>query len=105
MWSGLLLAVCAASTAAAADVSFDQDIMERFLEYAETPLKSIKQRGDPKTPKNPVRMIGRTDKAADTSKPFMHFVTAPGCGACNRLKASINRGTEARQLLRSFDVV
>eukprot|EP01048_Picozoa_sp_COSAG05_P007725 COSAG05_NODE_553_length_8711_cov_165.199257_7_plen_249_part_01 len=106
MRNPLLLALCGvAGYAAAQDVAFDQDIAAAFLEYAEAPLKSIKQRGEHKTPKNPIREIRRTDKTADTSRPIIHFVTAPGCGACNRLKASVNRGSEARQLLKSFDVV
>jgi hypothetical protein len=71
------LATCGQLTQAM-DVAFDADIVSEFLEYAETPVQSIKQRGDGKSPKNPIRSIKRTDKSLPTDKPFINFVTAPG---------------------------
>eukprot|EP01047_Picozoa_sp_COSAG01_P103045 COSAG01_NODE_32549_length_579_cov_1.027083_1_plen_100_part_10 len=64
------------------DISFDADLVEQFLEYAETPLTKIKQRGPKKSSKHKVRDVRRTDPGASASKPLMHFLTTPGCGAC-----------------------
>jgi hypothetical protein len=87
------------------DISFDADLVEQFLEYAETPLTKIKQRGPKKSSKHKVRDVRRTDPGASASKPLMHFLTTPGCGACNRLKAAVNKGAKARQLFPQFDIV
>ena len=100
-----MVATMVALHPASADVAFDADIVDKFLEYTETPVKSVKQVGDPKSPKNPVRRIRQADKSAPKDKPFMFFVTAPGCGACNRLKNSVNRGTAVRAMLDSFHIV
>ena len=89
----------------AQDVQFDDDIVSTFLESAETPMKTIKQRGKPQSIENPIRSIKRTGgDNGPSAKPVMHIITAPGCGACNHLKNSVNRGTEARELMGSFDV-
>jgi hypothetical protein len=103
----LLLAVLCCRWPGAAlgqDVAFEPEIVSQFVEYSETPLKSIKQTGPPKNPKQPVREVLWTDAGkakANTELPLMHIVTAPGCGACNRLKSSVNRGTAARSKLGS----
>lgn len=104
----LLLATSAAGAALAQDVAFEPEIVSQFLEYSETPLKTVTQTGAHKTPKQPVRDIAYTDSGkakADLALPLMHIVTAPGCGACNRLKTSVNRGIRVRQLLKSVNVV
>jgi hypothetical protein len=102
---GLLLGGQQPTASTAQDVSFDADIVAKFLEYTETPVKSVKQVGDQKQPKHPVRSIRQTKKGAPKDKPFMFIITAPGCGACNRLKATTNRGSAVRGLLDDFYTV
>ena len=82
---------------------FDEDLMQTFLEYSETPIKTIKQRGLIRM--RGVLRIQHTDQSKNNSKPLVQFLTAPDCGACDMLKRAVNKGTEARELLASFDVV
>lgn len=97
-----------AGSALAQDVSFDSDLISQFVEYSDTPLKSIKQTGPSKNPKQPVREMYWTatgKEKANMDLPTMHIITAPGCGACNRLKNSVNRGTAVRSVLNKINVV
>ena len=55
--AALRLSLAAAGLAAALsqDVAFEPEIVSQFLEYSETPLKTITQAGAHKNPKQPVR--------------------------------------------------
>jgi hypothetical protein len=89
-----------------ADVAFEPEIGDKFLESSETPLKSIKQRGSFSGRIKGVLSIKRTAKDADESKPIVHIMTAPDCSACDKLKREINKGSpEMHSLLSEFDVV
>ncbi len=104
----LSVLVWAAAGVLGQDVSFEPELVSQFVEYSETPLKTIKQTGPPKNPKQPVREIVWTDTGkakANLELPLMHIITAPGCGACNRLKTSVNRGTAVRSVLSKINVV
>ena len=109
MMRGWLAALALLSSSGSAqDVAFDAALIDSFVEYSETPLKTITQIGPHKSPKQPVRDIEFTAAGrakASTGLPLMHIVTAPGCGACNRLKSSVNRGEKVRALLPKFNTV
>jgi hypothetical protein len=128
----LLLGGCSLCTG---DMTFDEDLVASFKEYAEEPLKSIRQtktRGtcspmiDPATqdsvcqtppgsgpkPQYNIRRVCPTahDPQAkcppsENIKPIVHIITAPDCGGCEKMKGAVNRGTAARELLKEFDVV
>jgi hypothetical protein len=85
-----------------ADVPFGADVVSHFLEASEVPLTSIKQRGERI---KGVREIERTDRSHASTRPIMHILTAPSCGACDMLKRAVNRGGKLRELMRRFDVV
>ena len=109
MMRGWLAALALLSSSGSAqDVAFDAALVDSFVEYSETPLKTITQVGPHKSPKQPVRDIEFTAAGrakASAGLPLMHIVTAPGCGACNRLKSSVNRGEKVRALLPKFNTV
>ena len=69
------------------------------------PLQKIKQVGPQRTPKAPVRQIAWADAPMPADRPFLHMIVAPNCGACQRLKASINDGSRVRTLLPQFHAV
>ena len=58
MMRGWLAALALLSSSGSAqDVAFDAALIESFVEYSETPLKTITQIGPHKSPKQPVRDI------------------------------------------------
>jgi hypothetical protein len=44
-------------------------------------------------------------RAKKQNKPLLVLLTRNGCGACQNLKQSVNRGTEVKKLLEKFVVV
>ena len=68
-------------------------------------IRTLRQHGKAQSDKKPVRDVKRTGPRKETLLPIMMVITTMRCDACDKLRASINRGKEARFLLDDFEVV
>ena len=102
----LLFSLVSNSRMADADVAFDADIRQHFIEHAGPGrIRSLEQHGKGHSDKKPVRDIRRASRKADASKPILLMVSTPKCDACDKLKESVNKGTKARKMFKAFDCV